>query len=144
MNRKKIIEDILSQVHALGYKMKIKSDLPHGQTQVTHAQSFILCMISQDKSTSVKELSQKLSISPSAVTQLIDGLVSTGCVIRTEDAQDRRATQITLSAKGRRQLLIMKKKRLESWTKLFQVLSDAELITYQKLQHKLFIQFNNA
>ncbi len=49
---------------------------------------------------SVNELAEHLGISVPAVSQLLDNLVNSGLILRTEDPTDRRAKLIALTDKG--------------------------------------------
>lgn len=49
----------------------------------------------------VREIGEHFDITSPAASQLIERLVQGGLVARTEDPDDRRARQITLSARGR-------------------------------------------
>lgn len=142
-HRKKLIEDILSGIHAFGHRCKTKPEISSQKPQITHSQWYVLSIIEHSKSISVKEIAQTLGISPSAITQLVDGLADSGIVTRTEDPTDRRTTQLTLSTKGLRQIQAIKKEKLESFSSLFETLSDSELTTYHRLQQKLLKQINS-
>jgi DNA-binding MarR family transcriptional regulator len=48
----------------------------------------------------LSDVSERMEISTAAASQLVERLVVSGLVERTEDAHDRRAKQIALSAKG--------------------------------------------
>jgi DNA-binding MarR family transcriptional regulator len=49
----------------------------------------------------VHDIGRQFSISAGAASQLVDRLVQSGLVVRTEDPRDRRVRQIALSAQGR-------------------------------------------
>jgi DNA-binding MarR family transcriptional regulator len=49
----------------------------------------------------VREIGEHFDITSAAASQLVERLVQGGLVERTEDPDDRRARQITLSARGR-------------------------------------------
>lgn len=142
-HRKKLIEDILSNFQTLGYRFKTKPEISGNKPQITHSQWYVLCIIEHSKSTSVKDIAQVLGISPSAITQLVDGLVGSGVVTRTEDPNDRRTTQLTISPKGIKQIQAIKKEKMESFATLFESLSDSELTTYHRLQQKLLKPINS-
>lgn len=48
----------------------------------------------------VSELSERLQVSPSFITQISNGLVKRGLVDRSQDPNDRRAVRLRLTAKG--------------------------------------------
>jgi len=49
----------------------------------------------------VHDLGRHLDVSSAAASQLVDRLVQSGLVQRTEDPEDRRARQVTMTAKAR-------------------------------------------
>ena len=49
----------------------------------------------------ISEISAHLDVTAPAASQMVDRLVQTGLLERVEDPNDRRAKQVTLSAKGR-------------------------------------------
>lgn len=51
---------------------------------------------------SIGALSERIGLSPAAVSRAIDGLVNQGDVARQEDPRDRRSKLVGLSAQGRR------------------------------------------
>ena len=50
------------------------------------------------------QLAQQAKISPSTITEIVEGLEADGLVRRETDASDRRAVNVALTADGRRQL----------------------------------------
>lgn len=59
------------------------------------------CVVSAHGGCSVKELSERLRITPGAVSQIVDKLVRQGPLIRITDEHDRRSVRIMLSPEGR-------------------------------------------
>jgi DNA-binding MarR family transcriptional regulator len=55
----------------------------------------------------MRELSQRLMVTGGSVTGLTDKLVAEGLVERRDDARDRRACTVHLTAEGRRQFAVM-------------------------------------
>lgn len=64
-------------------------------------QFFLLMHVRYHNHCSISALSERMGISPAAVSQLVDKLVHTGLLERTEDPDDRRARQVALSTKGK-------------------------------------------
>ena len=72
MNRKKIIEDLLSNLHAMRHKLMVGySDKK--EMVITPSQGFVLHFIAKNNSANVKAISEALHVTSSAATQLIDG-----------------------------------------------------------------------
>jgi DNA-binding MarR family transcriptional regulator len=57
-------------------------------------------LVDEAGSLRVSELSDKLGLSLSATSRMVDGLVERGLLRREEDPEDRRARVLTLTAKG--------------------------------------------
>ena len=49
----------------------------------------------------ISDISEQLDATPAAASQMVDRMLKDGWVERAEDPNDRRAKQVTLSAKGR-------------------------------------------
>ena len=64
-------------------------------------QFFMLMRIYHKKQCGISDLSEHMDITTAAVSQTVDKLVQSGLLERTEDPNDRRAKQVTLSQKGR-------------------------------------------
>jgi len=64
-------------------------------------QFFMLMQVYYKKQCGISDLSDHMEITAAAASQTVEKLVQAGYLDRTEDPSDRRAKQITLSAKGR-------------------------------------------
>ena len=58
------------------------------------------CVISSPEGCSVKELAERLKITPGAVSQNVEKLVRRGPLVRLPDENDRRSVRIMLSPEG--------------------------------------------
>jgi DNA-binding MarR family transcriptional regulator len=140
-NRVKLIEEIMESFHTIKNKMQAKVAQYEEKDCVTHSQLFVLAIIERRHNIGIKELSQKFHISPSAITQLVDGLVDKGYVIRKADSKDRRASQLELSARGLKHITVLKNKHMKMVSVLFGKLSNEELKTYTRLHKKILSSF---
>ncbi len=141
-NRKKLIEEIMANFHAMKNKMHVQGIQPGSKASITHSQLFVLAIIEKNCDIGIKEISQKLNISSSAATQLVDGLVDNGYVVRKADSNDRRALQLELSTKGSKQITELKDRRMKMMITLFDALNDNELETYLNLHKKILSKIN--
>lgn len=73
----------------------------HGLTQ---AEFRCLRLFGKDESLNNKQIAERMSLSPSRLTRIIDGLVKKEYIIREIDPNDRRNMRVCLSKKG--QLLV--------------------------------------
>jgi len=63
-------------------------------------QFFLLMRVHHCERCGISDLSEHLEITNAATSQLVDKLVQAGLLVRTEDPNDRRAKQVSLSAAG--------------------------------------------
>jgi DNA-binding MarR family transcriptional regulator len=103
----------------------------------TQAQIGVLFVLSHQGSQSIKDLSLRFGMTSSAATQLVDGLVKHGFLKRMEDRNDRRKMCVDLTSKGKKTLEKAKKQRIEKMAKMFEPLTDEELMQLQKIQSKI-------
>jgi len=104
---------------------------------ITPAQWSALMTIEQRGESALKDVAEALGITSSATTQLVDGLVRSGYVVRAVDQGDRRTVTLTLSNKARAHVTAMKKQVLQRFLTFFEVLSDKELNQYLGLHKKI-------
>ncbi len=64
-------------------------------------QFFLLMHLRHREHCGISDLSEHMEISNAAASQLVDKLVHAELLVRTEDPDDRRAKQVTLSQKGK-------------------------------------------
>ncbi len=83
--------------------------------------------IAGDAGTTTSALARRLGTSSSAVTQLVDGLVTGGVLTRESDPADRRKTSILLTERGWQMHREFDEIRLRQATSIFGGLSDEEL-----------------
>lgn len=134
--RKQTIEAVLENFQAIKNKVQ-SAALSNNKDCVTHSQLFVLAIIKQHCNIGIKEVSQKLNISSSAATQLVDGLVSNGYATRKTSSKDRRALQLELTTKGRKHLADLTSARIRKMSTMFDVLNDHELENFLLLQKKI-------
>lgn len=104
---------------------------------LSHAQVGMLFLLSYHQDSSVKDVSDFLGISKSAVTQLMSPLIDRGFVNRSEDAKDRRIVRLSLTAKGSAELKKLAKHKYAGLRSRLEGLSTGDLRTLADLCHKL-------
>lgn len=139
--REQLIEEILHSFHAIRNITKTRALHLDHQSHITHSQWFVLTMIQHFKKRSIKDIAQALEMSSSAATQLVNGLVQVGLVIRQEDPKDRRLVQLELSPKGKKHLTATKEKRINEMAEIFDALTDKELEEFVRLHKKVLSKF---
>ena len=88
------ITDLIRELHDRhsGYRPSL---------QTTLAQMKVMgCVIFNPRGCSVKEIAERLGITPGAVSQIVDKMVREGPLVRVPDEYDRRYVRITLSPAG--------------------------------------------
>ena len=91
-------------------------------------QVHLLIAISKEKEgISVKELAERTNVTPGAITQFVDVLVEKGLVMREGDHNDRRVVRLKTTDLAKNQFEKFRKAHLESFRRLFEVLSDDEI-----------------
>lgn len=68
---------------------------------LTKARTHVLWELNRRQDAHQRQLADAVGVTPRTMTGLIDGLESTGFVVRRPDPRDRRAIHIELTAKGR-------------------------------------------
>jgi DNA-binding MarR family transcriptional regulator len=116
---------------------KTPKDMP------TRAQIGVLMILAHEGALTLKDIAERLCMSSSAATQLIDSLVKDKIIARTEDIDDRRKIRLSLTPAGRKRLLLAKKLYIGAFIKLLDPLTDTELLQWKKLQEKI-IQHQKA
>ncbi|MFA5309713.1 MAG: MarR family transcriptional regulator [Dehalococcoidales bacterium] len=81
----------------------------------------------QSEGMSVKELAERSSITPGAVTQFVDALVEKGLVAREGDTNDRRIVRLKLTPMAESQIEHFKKEHFASMSRIFDALNDDEI-----------------
>ncbi|MCX6733639.1 MAG: MarR family transcriptional regulator [Candidatus Peregrinibacteria bacterium] len=140
--RKQQIENIVEGMRAIKQKMvvchvKKSSSRKEKNTPITPSQWAVMTIVMEKKGLGIKEIAEKLEMTSSAATQLVDGLVENGYLKRKNNTTDRRAILLEISPKHAKKMNEIKEKAIERFTTLFGALNDKELATYIKLQKKI-------
>src|ERR1035437_7218371 len=115
INRKKTIEDLLQDMHAMRHKLMVGYTAKK-EVVITPSQGFVLRFVAKNSSANVKAITQALNITSSATTQLVDGLVEKGYLIRRVDSKDKRITSLLLSLNAKKLFKEFEKKSLQKMT----------------------------
>ena len=77
------------------------------KARTTMLQFHALCVLSKKSPMSTKNLAAHFQMSLSAATQFIERLAKLGFIKRTGDPSDKRVTQLSITAKGKKELATM-------------------------------------
>src|SRR3954454_12901968 len=98
-----------------------------GELELTLTQMKTLGMLNECvQEVSVKELSERLGLSPPATSRTVDGLLRRGFLSRTEDTEDRRIKRVRLNDDGRAVVRRMATARLQGLEAYAATLSDEQ------------------
>ncbi len=137
MKRKETINQILENFFCIKRKMMANGHGFSGKNGMTQTQAQVLHIIKMKDGIGVKELAETLGTSSSAITQLVDGLVTEGFLIRESCQEDRRALKLRLSDESKNRINKFREHGLEKMADLFANLSDEELEQFNTLAQKI-------
>jgi DNA-binding MarR family transcriptional regulator len=140
-DRKPQIQELIDGMDAMRRKLIHPTIVKMNMPQVSRSQGIVLMCMSQENPLSIKELAEKLQMTSSAASQLVDGLVKNGYVERKESAEDRRVVVLTLSKDTRKQVEKMKEQLNKKFLEMFAVLTDKEFDQHYALQKKILQKF---
>jgi DNA-binding MarR family transcriptional regulator len=104
---------------------------------VALSQIKLLHALQTEQPATSRELSEKLYLTPGAVTQLVEPLVKAGFVVRTPDIVDRRSVSLTLSKAGEAKLADIRRMHKDMFQAVFETLDDTDLEILLRVQHKM-------
>lgn len=129
------LEEILMEI---GRRLHVEFDA-HMVSGITGSQFFVLQKINAKGRLTVSEVAEKLSVSLSAITALVDRLVQAGLVVRSRDDQDRRLVWLEATEKGKEILARCMEGRKQVAAKYFGQLSDEDLEKLLEIYGKVLI-----
>src|SRR5438874_1213861 len=103
-DRQQKVKELMESFQTLRRSMAFRPSGSGKMPRITPSQWGALMMIGQHTEGTVTDVAKALGISRSAATQLIDGLVASGYVIRKENKSDRRTVSLTLSPKSKKHI----------------------------------------
>jgi DNA-binding MarR family transcriptional regulator len=136
-DREQKVKALMESFHSLRRSMALKPTQATKMPRITPSQLGVLMLIEEHGASTVKDIAEALTISSSAATQLVDGLVENAYVTRKEHPEDRRSVTLTLSKKTKSQIAKMKAYGIKRFLELFEALNDAEFDQYISLNKKI-------
>ena len=104
---------------------------------ITMTQASVLLVLLHEGRKTMGQMAEILGVSKGATTQLIDGLIESGCIERMVDDDDRRVVYIDLSERGKSYLDAVRAESSKRIAKLFEGLSDVEIQQIANIISKL-------
>lgn len=140
MDRINILEELSNDFQRLQRTWKHYFHMILDDDHVSPAQIGLLFYLREHQPVSGKKIASLIQISPSAVTQLLDGLDKAGYISREHDSADRRVMYIRLSNQGTARMDELDEKRKQFFKEATDVLSDEELAVMRTAQRKMMEQ----
>jgi DNA-binding MarR family transcriptional regulator len=136
-DRRHLVEKVIEHMYTIRHQISFEMKSFFNDRKVTQPQWMVLHIIKKRKKTKVKDIAGILSITSSAATQIINGLVAKGLLIRKRNPEDRRMLKIELSEESNKQFEAIRNIHMKTLTAVFDVLSDEELLLYSRLNDKI-------
>lgn len=138
MNRQEQLDHLFQTMDAITrWKVRRQRREPVPSGLPTHTRMGILFAIAHREVETIKDLAERFRMTSSAATQLVNSLVSDGLVLRKDDDQDRRKTRLSVTANGKKTLLLSKKHCMNILAELFAPLTERDLQALQAIQDKI-------
>lgn len=141
--RRALIQGILHSSHALRNQIRAKAMRLGTGDGLSHARWFVLKVTEHRKRLGIRDVAETLGVTSSAATQLVDGLVQSGFIVRRVNPKDRRSVLLELTKKGNRHLEESVTERVAEMADVFDALTDKELAEYLRLQMKILSKFSH-
>jgi len=137
MKRSELLEKLFEDIACIGRQI-----MPFPPSQVekklpTRAQLSILFFIFHNGPQNIKEVAHRFGMTPSAITQIVNTLEKEKLLDRTPDTTDKRKICVSLTTQGKKKLEEVKKIRMMSFKKVFDSLSEKELLQLRSIYSKI-------
>ncbi|MFX4262635.1 MarR family winged helix-turn-helix transcriptional regulator [Pelotomaculum propionicicum] len=135
-SRKEFFTRLEGVLMEIGRRIHVEFDA-HMVSGITGSQFFVLQKINAKGRLTVSEVADKLSVSLSAITALVDRLVQAGLVVRSRDEKDRRLVWLEATDKGKEILSRCIEGRRQVAIKYFGQLPDQDLEKLLEIYEKV-------
>lgn len=137
-NRQDLLKKLIDKFTRAMYSLNKEHNFPFGDYMLGKQEIMILFFVYENKGeSSAKDIAKFLHVTPGAVTQFTDSLVSKNLVIREVNILDRRGINIKLTPATKKDFNNFKKKFIESASKSFSGLSNEEIQIFINLVDKI-------
>ncbi|MHB8104129.1 MAG: MarR family winged helix-turn-helix transcriptional regulator [Dehalococcoidales bacterium] len=125
-NREELLQTLVG--HMMSVMKHVRHSSPPTEPMLSPPQVHLLFTIGRSQEgISVKEIAERTSVTPGAITQFIDPLVAQGLVAREGDPNDRRIVRLKLTPQARSHFDKFRQEHMASMYKIFEVLSNDEI-----------------
>jgi DNA-binding MarR family transcriptional regulator len=112
--------------------------------EISHAQFELLIELDERGELSAGELAAAARLTPATVTQMLDGLASSGHVERARSERDRRVVVSRLTAKGRQRIEEKRAVWQGRWEEALDGISERDLRSATRVLQRLGAMFGDA
>ena len=137
MNYNEKAEEIFN---SLTNRKKVVDKMP---SNISQGESGVLLYLLNNDSVSQSELSEKLNITMPRVAAIINTLQDKMLVIKKTDPNDKRKTIITITEKGKKDILQKRKNAIIFIESIIKELTDEEIMQYISINKKIEEISNN-
>ena len=135
--RKEMVEEIMEGFQIIRRNLLWQGKERNLKLKITPSQWVVLGLTKRQEANTARDIARTLSMSSSAVTQLVDGLVANGYVVRQTGHKDKRTSFLALSKKSLQRMEKKKKEMFQRLSTLFSSVSAKEFEYYYKLHKKI-------
>lgn len=137
-DRQELLQELIAKLIQAIKDIHSHQTFPFGDFLLNRQQVMILFFIAEKKEGAiVKDLAKFLRVTPGAITQFIDVLVTYKLVRREESASDRRLTRIKLSNPAKKKFEQFRTDYFISTSRAFKDFQTTELQQFIKLLEKI-------
>ncbi|MGM9626444.1 MAG: MarR family winged helix-turn-helix transcriptional regulator [Eubacteriales bacterium] len=129
--------DTLDTINKLIWNFRDIAHTMHHISEGKGSQKRVLIVLRENNGMTQKELTEHLGIRPGSVSEVLGKLEAGGLIVRTPGRDDRRTTDIRLTAEGEILAEEAYRKRMERHRQMFEALSGEERNTLLRLLEKV-------
>ncbi|WAA11637.1 MarR family winged helix-turn-helix transcriptional regulator [Fervidibacillus halotolerans] len=127
----------IDRIHKAMHQLRKYIDSELQNRPITHHQFFILSTISREGACKLSYLAEKMGVTPSAITVMIDRLEKLHYLERIHDPNDRRVILVKLTEYGEKTLQHSRKERDEIVKRKISHLNEEEIKRLAELVEKV-------
>lgn len=135
--REKTIAEISNSMRVIKHALHSQLSKVLQDSPVSRAQLELLFVINREQPVSFKRLAETLSLTSGAISQLVEGLETSGLIERKTDSKDRRVQDLSLSKKGQAMFSSIESCHHEMIAEALASLTTSELKTFLTLETKI-------
>ena len=108
-----------------------------GDSGISASQYELLLLVYEHADMPLRELAERMHVTPGAITQLVEGLEAATLLKRTPSERDRRSVTISITRRGMRKLAAIRKTQEDIFKDLTHILTENEMQAMNAIQQKI-------